>query len=47
MAEDRSTYWQQSRRPLVSLVFVLPLLVIYEGGVLALGPDALHNGVEQ
>ncbi len=47
MAEDQSNYWQQSRRPLVSLVFVLPLLLIYEGGVLALGPDALHNGVEQ
>ena len=35
MVEDQSNYWQQSRRPLVSLVFVLPLLLIYEGGVLA------------
>jgi membrane protease YdiL (CAAX protease family) len=45
--EEPSNYWQQSRRPLTSLVFVLPLLIIYEGGVLALGPDAIHNGVEQ
>ena len=47
MNEETSNYWQQSRRPLTSLVFVLPLLVIYEGGVLVLGPDAIHNGVEQ
>jgi hypothetical protein len=45
--QDTSSYFQQSRRPLVSLVFVLPMLVVYEVGVLALGPDALHNGVEQ
>ena len=25
-------YWVQSRRPVVSLVFIAPLLAIYEGG---------------
>lgn len=39
-------YWQQSRRPLASLVFVLPLLVLYEGGVLLLGPTAVRNGAD-
>lgn len=37
-------YFQQSLRPLVSLVFVLPMLAAYEGGILALGPKAAHNG---
>lgn len=39
-------YWRLSRQPLVSLVFVAPILVIYEGGVLALGPKAVRNGVD-
>ncbi len=39
-------YWQQSRRPLASLAFVLPLLVIYEGGVLLLGTQAVRNGAD-
>jgi len=39
-------YWQQSRLPLVSLAFVLPLLVLYEGGVLLLGEEALRNGAD-
>lgn len=39
-------YWNESRRPLVSLAFILPLLVIYEGGVVALGPKAMRNGVD-
>ena len=30
-------YWVESRRPLASLVFILPLLVIYEVGVLWFG----------
>ena len=30
-------YWVESRRPLASLVFITPLLIIYEGGVLLLG----------
>jgi membrane protease YdiL (CAAX protease family) len=39
-------YWRQSRRPLTNLVFVLPLLVLYEGGVLLLGPAAVRNGAD-
>jgi len=42
----RGPYWQQSRRPLVSLAFILPLLALYEGGVLLLGPSALRNGAD-
>lgn len=30
---DRVTYWSESRRPLASLLFVLPWLVFYEWGV--------------
>jgi len=48
-ADDPSAatdYWALSRQPLVSLVFVAPLLVIYEAGVLALGPKAVRNGVD-
>jgi membrane protease YdiL (CAAX protease family) len=40
------SYFYESRRPLVSLVFVSPLLVIYELGVLWLGPNAMRNGAE-
>jgi len=36
-------YWLQSRRPVVSLVFIAPLLVIYEGGVLLWG---VQNGAD-
>jgi hypothetical protein len=39
-------YWQQSRRPLTCLVFVAPLLLLYEGGVLWLGPQAMRNGAD-
>ena len=39
-------YWQQSRRPLVSLAFVAPLLLIYEAGILWLGPQAMRNGAD-
>ena len=39
-------YLRQSRRPLVSLAFVLPLLALYEGGVLWLGPAAMRNGAD-
>ncbi len=39
-------YWQQTRYPLVCLVFVLPLLLFYEGGILLLGPSALRNGAD-
>jgi membrane protease YdiL (CAAX protease family) len=36
-------YWVESRRPLASLVFLAPLLVIYEAGVLLLG---VQNGAD-
>lgn len=39
-------YLNESRRPLVSLVFVLPLILVYEGGVWVLGPDAIRNGAD-
>jgi CAAX prenyl protease-like protein len=39
-------YWLQSRRPLASLAFVLPLLIVYEGGVLLLGTQAVRNGAD-
>jgi membrane protease YdiL (CAAX protease family) len=39
-------YWSQSRRPLASLLFALPLLVVYEAGVIGLGPAAQRNGAD-
>ncbi len=45
-ALSASGYWDESRRPLTSLVFVLPLLLIYETGVLFLGTQAIRNGVD-
>jgi uncharacterized membrane protein (UPF0136 family) len=41
-----SDYWSQSRRPLASLLFAAPLLVIYEMGLICLGPNAMRNGAE-
>ena len=39
-------YLRESRRPLTSLVFVLPLLAVYEGGVLVLGMSGVRNGAD-
>ncbi len=39
-------YWSDSRRPLTSLVFVVPILAAYELGVLAQGPAAARNGAD-
>ena len=39
-------YWAASRMPLTSLVFALPLVVAYEGGVLALGRGSPRNGAD-
>ena len=36
-------YWTESRQPLASLVFIAPLLVVYEAGVLLLG---VQNGAD-
>src|SRR5688500_7164859 len=45
-AEVSGDYWQQSRRPLASLAFVAPLLLLYEIGVLVLGAHAVRNGAD-
>jgi membrane protease YdiL (CAAX protease family) len=39
-------YWGISRTPLTSLVFTLPLVLAYEGGVLLLGRGSPRNGAE-
>lgn len=46
ISQAAGNYWRQSRRPLASLAFVVPLLVLYEGGVLLLGPKAVRNGAD-
>ena len=39
-------YWAESRRPLASLLFILPFLIVYEFGILSQGPSAARNGVD-
>ena len=39
-------YAVESARPLVSMTFVAPLLIVYELGVVVLGPHALRNGAD-
>ena len=46
LARTAREYWRQSKRPLASLLFILPLLAVYEGGVLWLGPEAVRNGAD-
>jgi hypothetical protein len=41
-----SFYLAESRLPLASLVLVAPLLLVYELGILWLGPEAMRNGAE-
>ena len=45
-AVEPDTYWSISRRPLTSLVFALPLVMAYEGGVLLLGRGTARNGAD-
>jgi len=40
------SYWELSRTPLTSLVFTLPLVAAYEGGVLLLGRGSPRNGAD-
>lgn len=40
------SYWSLSRQPGTSLVFSLPLLVLYEVGVILQPPDAPRNGAD-
>lgn len=39
-------YWQISKQPLISLIFISPMLVIYELGMLILGRSAPRNGAD-
>jgi membrane protease YdiL (CAAX protease family) len=39
-------YVAESARPLVSMAFIAPLLIIYEMGVILLGPHTLRNGAD-
>jgi hypothetical protein len=42
-------YWTEAQRPLAALLFLLPLLAIYEFGILSLGgtdPDLLRNAAD-
>jgi len=45
-ASPQDSYWSISRRPLTSLVFSLPLVLAYEGGVLVLGRGSPRNGAD-
>ena len=45
-AAPRIDYWHESRQPLTSLVFIAPLLVVYEVGVLLPAGTAARNGVD-
>mgnify|MGYP001059010744 CR=1 FL=1 len=46
LAERAVGYWAESSRPMTSLLFIAPLLVAYELGVVALGPAAIRNGAD-
>ncbi len=45
---DETSYWSQARRPWPTLLFLLPLIVTYELGVLWFGSDpaAVRNGAD-
>jgi membrane protease YdiL (CAAX protease family) len=45
-AEKSLDYRQQSQQPWTSLVFIAPMLVLYEVGVIALGSVASRNGAD-
>lgn len=44
--EEATTYWSQVRRPFPCLMFVLPWLALYEGGVWALGDPGVRTGAD-
>ncbi len=46
LTREAEGYWAQSRQPWPSLVFIAPLLVVYEAGVLWMGPGAVRNGAD-
>jgi membrane protease YdiL (CAAX protease family) len=43
LGQKAERYWVESRRPLASLIFIAPLLAVYELGVLLLG---VQNGAD-
>lgn len=46
LARMAEGYWVESQRPLASLLFIAPLLVTYEAGLLVLGRHAVQNGAD-
>lgn len=46
IAQFTEAYWDQSRQPLASLVFIAPILVVYEAGVLVFGAGHVRNGAD-
>jgi len=46
ISQAAAGYWAESQRPVASLVFVAPLLAVYELGVLVLGPESVRNGAD-
>ena len=46
MATGRDDYWDATKHPWACVVFVLPLLIIYEIGLAVLGPESLRNGAD-
>jgi membrane protease YdiL (CAAX protease family) len=45
-ASESPSYWSLSRTPLTSLLFAMPLVLAYEGGVLLLGRGSPRNGAD-
>jgi len=41
-----SDYWDLSAQPLNCLLFILPLILLYEVGVVWAGPSAMRNGAD-
>lgn len=46
LARAGQSYWVESRQPLAGLAFTAPLLVVYEAGVLLIGPEVVRNGAD-
>ena len=44
---EQSSYQSETRRPLVCLAFVIPLIMAYEIGTMMLGREGLRSGVDQ
>lgn len=45
-ALNSSDYWDLSAQPLNCLLFILPLIFLYEVGVVWAGPSAMRNGAD-